>query len=69
MTVQLHSMHALWTFGRMRICWTPGLAGVGGSWYAGGSLDARMYDGFPEASAGSGGICTKWRISEAEVPT
>ena len=69
MTVQLHNMHALFTFGRSSICCTPGRAAVGGSWYAGGNLDARIYDGFPEASSGSGGICTKCRISDADVPT
>jgi hypothetical protein len=51
------------TFGRRRICCTPGRADAGGSWYAGGSLEARMYVGVPDISAGSGGIWTKWRIS------
>ena len=69
MTVQLHRIHALLAFGRSRICWTPGLEGVGGLWYAGGSLEARIYVGLPDASSGSDGICTKCRISEAEVPT
>jgi hypothetical protein len=56
-------MQALLTFGRRRICCTPGRADAGGSWYAGGSLEARMYVGVPDISAGSGGIWTKWRIS------
>jgi hypothetical protein len=68
-TVQLHSTQALETAGRSKICWIPGLAGVGGLWKAGCSLEANIYDGLPDTSSGSGGIWKKWRISEAEVPT
>lgn len=56
MTVQLQRTHALETVGRSRICWIPGLAGVAGLWKAGWSLEAKMNDGFPDVSEGSGGI-------------
>jgi hypothetical protein len=62
-------MQALLTLGRSSICWTPGRVEVGGSWKAGGSLEAKIYEGFADASSGSGGIWKKWSISEAEVPT
>jgi len=42
---------------------------VEGSWKAGGSLEAKIYEGSPDTSSGSGGIWKKWRISEADVPT
>lgn len=61
-------MHALLTAGRSKICCIPGLVAFVPSWNAGGSLEANMYEGLPEGSSGSGGICTKCRISEAEVP-
>ena len=64
--VLLHSMQALLTLGSSRICCTPGpsLSLCGGS-----SLEAIMAVGSWEASLGSGGSRTKWRISAAEVPT
>lgn len=37
--------------------------------YAGWSRDARMKAGVLDLSLGSGGIWTKWRSSDAEVPT
>ena len=34
----------------------------------GDNLEAGIYVDRPSLSPGSGGICTKWRISEADVP-
>ena len=45
MTVQLHNMQALLTFGSSNICWTPGRSGVDSAWKAGGNLDASIYEG------------------------
>ena len=67
--MELQSTHALFAAGRRRICCTPGRSGVVVSENVGESLDASIYDGASELSDGSGGICTKCRISEADVPT
>jgi hypothetical protein len=64
--VLLHRIQALLTLGRMRICCTPGPLG---SLWGGSSLEAIMAVASSEASPGSGGSRTKWRISAAEVPT
>ena len=64
-------MHAFQTLGSKRICWTPGrelleVSAKAGRWR---EASIKVEVALPDLSFGSGGIWTKWRISESEVPT